>query len=70
MKTGAARLLKPLGNTPPNDVKIFATAEVLDLNKDRVWLTKVTNALNQDWQQKNAAKRKAVFDGHGSQTIP
>jgi hypothetical protein len=54
----AARLLKPLGNPPPNSVKYFAALEVLEQAKDRTWLAKVTNALNQHWQKKNAAKRK------------
>ena len=31
----AARLLKPLGNPPPNSVKFFAALEVLELAKDR-----------------------------------
>ena len=53
----AARLLKPLGNPPANGVKFFATVELLELVKDRVWLAKVTNALNQHWQKKNAAKQ-------------
>jgi hypothetical protein len=52
----AARLLKPLGNPPSNSVKFFATAEVLELAKDRGWLSRMTNALNQHWQKKNAAK--------------
>ena len=54
----AARLLKPLGNPPPNSVKFFATLEVLEQAKDRTWLAKVTNTLNQHWQNRNAAKRK------------
>ena len=54
-----ARLLKPLGNPPPNSVKFFAAHEVLEQAKDRAWLAKVTNALNQHWQNKNAAKRKS-----------
>jgi len=53
----AARLLKPLGNPPPNSVKYFATLEVIEQSKDRPWLAKVTNALNHHWQNKNAAKR-------------
>ena len=53
----AARLLKPLGNPPPNSVKFFATLDVLELVQDRGWLAKVTNGLNQHWQKKNAAKR-------------
>ena len=53
----AARLLKPLGNPPPNSVKFFSASEVLEQAKDRAWLAKVTNALNQHWQKKNAAKK-------------
>ena len=56
----AARLLKPLGNPPPNSVKYFATSDVLELSRDRTWLSKATNALNQYWQHKNASKRKAL----------
>ena len=52
----AARLLKPLGNPQPNSVKFFAALEVLEQAKDRTWLAKVTNALNQHWQKKNASK--------------
>ena len=52
----AVKLLKPLGNPPPNSVKLFAALEILELAKDRTWLAKVTNALNQHWQRKNAAK--------------
>ena len=56
----AARLLKPLGNPPANSVKFYATLELLEQIKDRTWLAKVTNALNQHWQHKNAAKRKGI----------
>jgi len=59
----AARLLKPLGNPPPNGVKFFAASEVLELTKDRGWLAKITNALNQHWQKKNAAKRTLSPEG-------
>ena len=53
----AARLLKPLGNPPPHSVKFFAASELLELVKDRAWLGKVTNALNQHWQKRNAARK-------------
>jgi hypothetical protein len=53
----AAKLLKPLGNPPPNSVKFFAPLEVLELVKDRTWLAKVTNALHQNWKKKNSAKK-------------
>lgn len=52
-----AKLLKPLGNPPPNGIKFFATAEVLDLSKDRSWLAKATNTVCQHWQKKNSRKR-------------
>ena len=55
----AARLLKPLGNPPPNSVKYFAALEVLEQAKDRAWLAKVTNTLNQHWQKKNGAKKSS-----------
>lgn len=56
----AAKLLKPLGNLQPNSVKYFAALEVLELAKDRAWLARMTIAINQHWQRKNAAKRGAV----------
>jgi len=58
----AARLLKPLGNPAANGIKFFATSELLEQVQDRMWLAKVTNALNQHWQKRNAAKRNRVPD--------
>jgi hypothetical protein len=55
-----ARLLKPLGNPQKNGTKFFATAELLELMKDRAWLDKVTNAINQHWQRNNAHKLSCV----------
>jgi hypothetical protein len=52
----SARLLKPLGNAPPNSVKYFATAELLELMEDRNWLAKMTNTIIQHWQNKNQRK--------------
>jgi hypothetical protein len=52
----AAKLLKPMRNSPANSVKFFATLELLELVEDRAWLAKVTNALNQYWQSKNTNK--------------
>ena len=67
----AARLLKPLGNPPPNGIKFFATGELLELVNDRSWLVKVTNAVNQYWHRQNARKR--ILSGsnspHGSSLI-
>ena len=56
----AVKLLKPLGNPPLNSVKYFATLELMEQVKDRAWLAKVTNALNQHWQKKNAAKKATL----------
>jgi hypothetical protein len=50
-------LLKLLGNPPSHSVKFFAASELLEQVRDRAWLAKVTNALNQHWQKKNAAKK-------------
>jgi hypothetical protein len=50
------RLLKPLGNPPPNGVKYFAAVEMAELIKDRGWLAKMTHTISQHWQKKNARK--------------
>src|SRR5271169_2147526 len=52
-----ARLLKPLGNPPPNGIKFFCTGDVLESLKDRSWLTKMTNTINQHWHRQNARKK-------------
>lgn len=53
----SSRLLKPLGNPPPNGIKYFATTEVLELAKDQKWLHRVTVAICQHWQKSNARKK-------------
>ena len=61
----AARLVKPLGNPPPNGIKFFATAEVLESAKDRHWLMKVTATINQHWRKKNQRKKgRSLKDSH------
>jgi hypothetical protein len=55
-----ARLLKPLGNPPPNGIKFFATADILELTKDRNWLVRVTSTINQHWHKKNAGKKNRL----------
>jgi hypothetical protein len=59
----AARLLKPLGNPSPYNVKFFAASELLEQVQDRAWLAKVTNALNQHWQKRNANKKNRLVNG-------
>ena len=56
----AARLLKPLGNPSPYNVKFFAASELLEQVRDRTWLAKVTNALNQHWQKKNVLRKNRI----------
>ena len=56
----SARLLKPLGNPVPNGVKYFATVELVERMEDRVWLSKLTNAVTQYWQQRNQRKKDRV----------
>jgi hypothetical protein len=53
----SSRLLKPLGNPPANGIKFFATADLVELTKDRAWLVRVTNAVNQHWHKQNARKK-------------
>ena len=67
-----ARLLKPLGNPQPHSVKYFAALELLEQVQDRTWLAKVTNALNQHWQRKNAHKKGRPPNGaeNGQRVLP
>ena len=58
----ASRLLKPLGNPPPNGIKFFATTDLVELSKDRNWLVRMTIAVNQHWQRQNARKKNRPAD--------
>jgi hypothetical protein len=51
-------------NNPKLVVRI-AASELLEQVEDRTWLAKITNALNQHWQKRNAAKQSC--SGNGSQ---
>ena len=53
----SAKLIKPLGNPAANSIKYFATADLLEANKDRNWLMRVSATIYQHWQRKNAARR-------------
>jgi hypothetical protein len=66
----AARLLKPLGNPPTNGIKFFATADIFELTKDRSWLVKMTNAINQHWRNKNACKKRRSLGGPENGDLP
>jgi hypothetical protein len=60
-----SRLLKPLGTPSANGAKYFATADLLEIAKDRSWLVKMTTAINQHWHRQNS--RKKSHSGNGSQ---
>ena len=53
----SARLLKPLGNPQANAVKFFATADLLELIKDRAWLVKMTHAVSHHWRGQNERRK-------------
>ena len=64
----SSRLLKPLGNPPPNGIKFFATEDLLELIKGRAWLIKMTIAINQHWQKQNAGKKIRSLNGSRNDT--
>ena len=57
-----ARMLKPLGNPSANGTKYFATADLLEIAKDRSWLVKMTTAINTHWQKQNAKKSRSEIE--------
>jgi hypothetical protein len=67
----AARLLKPLGNPPPNGTKFFATGDIIELTRDRAWLAKMSNAITHYWQMKNAGRRRRLpgMPGNGDAVL-
>jgi hypothetical protein len=66
------RLLKPLGNPPPNGHNYFATVELERLAQDPNWLDKATRAVIQHWQSKNRSRvepsRLGCSDRNGAAT--
>ncbi len=52
-----ARLLKPLGNPPPNSCKYFARDYILALGRDDKWLAKASDALVAHWATRNSRKK-------------
>ncbi len=51
-----ARLLRPLGNPVKNAPKFFAADELLELARDRAWLSRMTSTLQQYWMHRNRQK--------------
>jgi len=58
-----AKLLKPLGNPPPNGIKFFATADLLEVIKDRNWLVRMSGTIYQHWQRKNTRQKELAVNG-------
>lgn len=52
-----AKLLKPLGNPPPNGHKYFSSAELQILTADQAWLHKATKTVTEHWRKKNERQR-------------
>jgi galactose-1-phosphate uridylyltransferase len=53
-------LLKPVGNPALKGIKFCSTAELLEQAKDRAWLVKLTNSVDQHWQRYSAAKKNLL----------
>ena len=52
-----------MGNPPANAIKFFCAVDLLELSKDRTWLAKLTNSVNQHWHKQNARKKNRPADG-------
>jgi hypothetical protein len=55
--------LKPLGNPPPNAVKYFCTAEVLELAGESAVLNKIRRTVYEYWRGKNTKPCRS-HNGH------
>jgi hypothetical protein len=66
----SSRLLKPLGNPPPNAIKFFATADILELLKDRSWLAKMTQTISQHWHKRNVRQNSHSRNGSPNGLTP
>jgi len=51
-----ARLLKPLGNPPPNAAKYFSRDYIRALTADEKWLARASDALVDHWARRNHNK--------------
>jgi hypothetical protein len=60
----SAKLIKPLGHPAANATKYFATADLLEIAKDRAWLVKMTTAINTHWQKQNAKNARPMNGSH------
>ena len=51
------RLLKPLGNPPPNGGRYYALPDLEALRRDAKWLDKASAVLVKHWKTQNAGRR-------------
>lgn len=61
-----AKMLKPLGDPPPNGHKFFAAQEISKLADDPEWLGKASKAVNRHWRAKNQRRQHPVSVGSSS----
>ena len=52
-----ARLLKPLGNPPPQAVKYFSALDIEKYAQDPEWLNRATKAIYAYWGAQNSRRR-------------
>jgi len=60
----ANKMLKPLGNPPPNGGRYFAGSEVERLRLDTKWLDKASSLLVKHWRTKNDRKSSSDRKSH------
>lgn len=51
-------LLDPLGNPPPNGVKMFLSSDVVERANDRKWMNRAHKTVREYQQRKNASQRQ------------
>ena len=61
----AKGLLKPLGHPATGTMKWFAGETVEELRRDVNWLSRATDAIKQNWRERNAAKCNGNFSAGG-----
>jgi len=61
----AKGLLKPLGHPAAGTMKWFAGETIEELRRDVNWLSRATDAIKQNWRERNAAKCNGNFSVGG-----
>lgn len=58
----AAKIIKPIGDPVGNATKHYLTQEIIELSRNRAFLTRMENAIHQYWRGKNARKKRNTQD--------